>query len=234
MGMFQGVKGMYDLGLPGGVGDFPSIPFRRSPNQSARSVQDSQVKTLVWHYTAGPTLDGAVDWLCNAAAAASAHFVIGRDGKIVQLVPLAFAAWHAGNAIITNSQSIGVELVNVGIVEDDGENWIYAEGKEAKKTIWHQDSSDPLWRILRWPDGTHKIAYWVPYTPAQIAAMKKLVTLIGGTRYSQAINDMRGHEDIALPVGRKTDPGCTFPWDIFPDKHPNHKTTVIVPNDAAV
>src|SRR5690349_12694747 len=37
---------------------------------------------------------------------ASAHFVIGQDGEVIQCVPLAYAAYHAHAA---NSHSIGVE-----------------------------------------------------------------------------------------------------------------------------
>jgi N-acetylmuramoyl-L-alanine amidase len=232
MGLFQGMGGMYDLGLanPNG-GDFPSIPFKKSPNQSERTAP--YVKTLVWHYTAGPNLDGAVAWLCNPAAAASAHFVIGRDGKIVQLVNLSRAAWHAGNANVGNGESIGVELVNPGIVRVVGDDWVYDEGTPPKATKWKQDSDqDPLWRILRWPDGTFKIAYWPVYTPAQVSAMKLLVSMIERTIYKDATKDMRGHEDIALPVGRKTDPGPMFPWTVFAGRYPNHKTTVLKPADA--
>ena len=45
------------------------------------------------------------------------HFVVGKDGKVIQMVPIERRAWHAGvshlNGISNvNSYSIGVEMVN--------------------------------------------------------------------------------------------------------------------------
>ena len=47
-------------------------------------------------------------WLRNTRAHASSHFVVGRRGKIVQLVHLSDVAWHAGNWNV-NTQSVGIE-----------------------------------------------------------------------------------------------------------------------------
>jgi N-acetylmuramoyl-L-alanine amidase len=44
-------------------------------------------KYLVFHFTAGSSAEGSVEWLCNPDATASAHIVVGRDGKITQLAP---------------------------------------------------------------------------------------------------------------------------------------------------
>ncbi len=61
----------------------------------------------------------ALDWLCNPASAVSAHYLVGCDGQIVQMVREADRAWHAGvaswgGAGDVNSRSVGVELVNSG------------------------------------------------------------------------------------------------------------------------
>jgi len=62
---------------------------------------------------------GAVDWLCCAESGVSCHYVVHEDGHIVQLVPEALRAWHAGQSIWqdevdTNSRSVGIEIVNPG------------------------------------------------------------------------------------------------------------------------
>ncbi len=72
---------------------------------------------LVKHYTAGTTLDGAVSWFKKPEAKASAHFVIDRSGRVVQMVELNKCEWHAGqstwgNIKGLNRHSIGIELVN--------------------------------------------------------------------------------------------------------------------------
>ena len=51
---------------------------------------------------------GVVRWLRNPRAHASSHFVVSRNGRIIQLVHLSDIAWHAGHWN-TNEQSVGIE-----------------------------------------------------------------------------------------------------------------------------
>lgn len=96
-----------------------------SPNQSARNAT---INAIVLHNTAG-AFDGAVSWLCNPAAQASAHLVIGRKGQTACLVDFPKRAWHAGSSE-WNACSIGIEL----------EAYEGAEGlmpaQEAKLVVW--------------------------------------------------------------------------------------------------
>ena len=86
----------------------PPLVQKPTPNQSSRG---GTIPTLVvWHETAG-AYAGAVSWLCNPAADASAHLVVREDGmEATQLVHIAEKAWHA---VSFNSKSIGVEHANV-------------------------------------------------------------------------------------------------------------------------
>jgi len=86
----------------------PTLVQRSTPNKSSR--HGATVALLVWHETAGP-YDGAIAWLRNPIADASAHLVIREDGgECTQLVPLAMKAWHA---VAFNSRSVGVEHANM-------------------------------------------------------------------------------------------------------------------------
>lgn len=74
---------------------------------------------VVIHYTAMHSAQAAVDWLCTPKAQVSAHYVIGRDGRLWQLVKDSARAWHAGvgawgGVCDVNSRSIGIELDNCG------------------------------------------------------------------------------------------------------------------------
>ncbi len=51
---------------------------------------------------------GSVRWLRNPRAHASSHFIVARNGRIIQLVHLSDIAWHAGHWA-TNEQSVGIE-----------------------------------------------------------------------------------------------------------------------------
>jgi hypothetical protein len=70
-----------------------------------RSVQS--IDRIVVHVTEG-SFWGSVRWLKNPRAHASSHFVVSRNGKIIQLVHLSDIAWHAGHWT-TNEQSVGIE-----------------------------------------------------------------------------------------------------------------------------
>jgi N-acetylmuramoyl-L-alanine amidase len=74
---------------------------------------------IVLHYTGMPDVEGAIAQLCTAGTDVSAHYIVLEDGRIVQCVPEAKRAWHAGAAAWAgeediNSCSIGVEIVNRG------------------------------------------------------------------------------------------------------------------------
>jgi N-acetylmuramoyl-L-alanine amidase len=89
-----------------------------SPNHGERKDGKS-VTALVLHYTGMKDAAGALHQLCNPAAQVSCHYLVLEDGRILQLVPEARRAWHAGagawqGETDMNSASIGIEIVNPG------------------------------------------------------------------------------------------------------------------------
>lgn len=89
-----------------------------SPNHGER--RDGQKPSLiVLHYTAMQTAEAARDRLCDPETEVSAHYLIARDGRCLQLVNETRRAWHAGvgewqGQGDVNSRSIGIELDNRG------------------------------------------------------------------------------------------------------------------------
>jgi N-acetyl-anhydromuramyl-L-alanine amidase AmpD len=81
-----------------------------SYTKADRTPQSHTITTIVIHATDGGSLLGNVWWLSGGHSHASAHYVISRDGSIVQLVHLSDIAWHAGNWKV-NQHSIGIEHV---------------------------------------------------------------------------------------------------------------------------
>jgi N-acetylmuramoyl-L-alanine amidase len=74
---------------------------------------------IILHYTGMPDVEGAIARLCTSGTDVSAHYIVLEDGRIVQSVPEAKRAWHAGVASWAgeediNSCSIGIEIVNRG------------------------------------------------------------------------------------------------------------------------
>ena len=62
---------------------------------------------------------GALERLCDSSSKVSAHYFIKDNGKLVNLVPDLYEAWHAGksswkNFKSLNKYSIGIEINNPG------------------------------------------------------------------------------------------------------------------------
>ncbi|NQZ09905.1 MAG: N-acetylmuramoyl-L-alanine amidase [Algicola sp.] len=84
--------------------DYPGALWTASPNYSSRS--GSAISHVAIHTTQG-SYAGAISWLANPAAGASAHYVIrSSDGQVTQMVRDTDKAWHARSA---NPYSIGIE-----------------------------------------------------------------------------------------------------------------------------
>ncbi|GAB2507530.1 N-acetylmuramoyl-L-alanine amidase [Lysobacter humi (ex Lee et al. 2017)] len=88
-----------------------------SRNFRAGRRRGAVIDRIVIHITAGgPRIDGTIAWFQDGerrdrttgrqAGPSSAHYIVGRDGEVVQMVRDADTAYHASSA---NSRSIGIE-----------------------------------------------------------------------------------------------------------------------------
>ena len=99
----------------------------------------------------------------------SAHYLIERDGRVIETVNPLYRAWHAGKSEYKektncNNYSIGIEIV--------GGDFIGFESK-------------------------------------QYDSLNELIIELKG---SYPIKNITGHQNIAVPKGRKVDPGDKFDW----------------------
>jgi N-acetylmuramoyl-L-alanine amidase len=107
---------------PGTPPPQPPIQWVGSPNFNQRR-SPNDITAIVIHSTANNRLQGVIDWFNNPNAQVSAHYTIGKDGKIVQHVRNADRAWHAGQSVwkgrnSVNDYAIGIELVNLNDGQD--------------------------------------------------------------------------------------------------------------------
>lgn len=91
--------------------------FIASPNTDARP-HGRGVDCLVLHSTVEPTTEGTIGIFLRPESRVSAHFVVGRDGRVVQMVRVEDRAWHAGVSELdgeahVNDFSVGIEMVNL-------------------------------------------------------------------------------------------------------------------------
>jgi N-acetylmuramoyl-L-alanine amidase len=186
--------------------DATPCPFQPSPNRGG----ELRPSFLLMHYTVGRDAASSVRWLCNPAARASAHLVIGRDGSIAQLVPFDGVAWHAGASSwrhdgvrITglNHHSIGIELDNPGRLVRQGGRW-----RSLALGTTYEDA-DVIEAVH--PHETRP-AGWCLYPPLQLEAAFEVVSTL---QRAYGLKDILGHEDVA--PSRKSDPGPAFPMQSF-------------------
>lgn len=160
--------------------------------------------TLVVHFTAGASFESSVSHLSDPDVRASAHLVVGRDGRVVQLVPFDRIAWHAGESSWKgrtglNRFSIGVELDNAGRLGRmlDGQFRTWWGGTvppaEAVEAVHRNESSPSFWQTFA-----------APQVEVCFEVCSALVRELG-------LRTILGHEEIS--PGRKVDPGPAFPLD---------------------
>lgn len=183
--------------------DGKPVPYRASPNIGGTLKPEY----LVMHYTADDRAAGAIAWLCDPRAKASAHLVIDQAGAVTQLVPLDRVAWHAGVSKWAgrsgcNNFTIGVELVNAGPLNKRG------DGKYATALGGTVVPASSVVIAAHKNGGPERA--WQTYPPAQIAAAMEIA---GALVAAYGLRDVIGHEDIA--PARKADPGPAFPMASF-------------------
>jgi len=183
------------------------IKFVQSPNHSGE-YNPGDLDTIIIHYTAGSSASSSIKTLCDPAVKASAHFVIGRDGSVTQLVKLDTIAWHAGASqyngrIGFNKYSIGIEIDNAGLLEKRGDKYFSWFGKEYSESevleAVHRNQQSPK--------------YWQRFTEQQIEKVEQICKLLIP---AYNIKQVLGHEEIS--PGRKIDPGPAFPLDKMRDR----------------
>lgn len=95
------------------------VEWADSPNFGPRP-SDSPIDTIVLHHTASSGIEGVIKWFGMEESRVSAHFTVGKDGRIVQHVSTFDRAWHAGVSRDhfgrrgVNDFSVGIEIVHTG------------------------------------------------------------------------------------------------------------------------
>jgi len=90
-----------------------------SPNFDPNKRDKNKIKYLIYHYTGMKNDRLAIKKLTGSNSNVSCHYYITASGKLIQIVPDLYAAWHAGKSNwrkykSLNYNSIGIEVSNPG------------------------------------------------------------------------------------------------------------------------
>lgn len=176
------------------------------------------VEAVIIHYT-GSTKAGATrNWLTmDDDVFVSVHFILERDGTVKQLIPLDERGAHAGGRTSklngkgnVNGRTIGIEIMNVGPIEENGEGELVTIGRHSKPFQGTGVSAGGKHPGL----GTdYRYTMWEAYGPKQLDSLCTLMRQLADE--IPALNNRKawtGHENV--DPTRKMDPGPAFPWTV--------------------
>ncbi len=103
---FEGMRSWSDYGPAS------SYPAHRSNFTYSKRERSYDIRRIVVHVAEG-RFSGTINWFKNPSANVSAHYVVGRDGKVGQCVTHKNIAWHSGSWKV-NCHSIGIEHAGYG------------------------------------------------------------------------------------------------------------------------
>lgn len=162
----------------------------------------TEARFIVVHATVSRDLEGTLRWFADGRVNASAHYLVGRDGTVVQMARTDLGTWHVGQSewkgtTGLNRYSIGIELVNQGRLRREGGVWIAGTGDPI-----------PAAEVMEVRDpATGAVTGWHRYTAAQVRRVEQLSRAL--MRAYPSIREILGHEQVSpRKIG---DPGPAFP-----------------------
>jgi N-acetylmuramoyl-L-alanine amidase len=181
------------------------LPDRVVIRPSCNYDLQNQPRAIALHYTEGP-LDATIATF-QQPHNSSAHYVIDRDGKVYQIIPERFAAFHVncygnrnlcipscpvcensdGSFVEPRTQTIGIELVNLGHVDP---RFYIGSSSENNNGIFEDYNNSFGYR------------FWEDYPQAQIHSLQILVEDIRA-RWNIPLGGIMGHSRI----NNNADPG---------------------------
>lgn len=105
------------------------------------------VTTIVEHHTVG-SWSSVVNTFTSGSREASAHFLVGRDGRVAQFVSLGDIAWHANNWPV-NVASIGIEHEHYQLPGGGWSSWTDAQLDASARLHHWLRARMPSWNIRR-------------------------------------------------------------------------------------
>lgn len=151
---------------------------------------------IVCHITEG-NFEGAVSWLCKESTEASSHFVVAKDGRVVQLVPISDGSWCNGTSNKVSDKRY-YKNSTLDIVKERKTNANYYT-----VTIEHEAFSKDNGALTE--EQTNATIELIKY-------IKNEVKKIYGTEIILDRNHIVGHYEIN-PITKPNCPGNKFPFD---------------------
>lgn len=151
------------------------------------------------HYTASSDVPGTVREL--VARSLGYHLIIDRDGTLYRMASFGMKLAHAGIATwrgeSPNARHLAIAVVSLGFLDANGRAF---EGSVVP----------PFMRMLRAGNVDKTPRLW---HVANTSQEKRLTdVLVWFVQHGMPAENICGHDECALPLGRKSDPGGVLSW----------------------
>jgi hypothetical protein len=201
----------------------PTVPPAESPDRVLNMIDKPIMKTqgefpkgfpegAIVHFTAGrfdKGLQSAIDTIEYGASQGFAYWAIAIDGTVVRGHDIRKWGYHAGvseRSPLGKSVSkrlLGIEICCAGKVTRNGDGtfstWYGTKFPNTSDKIRHTDGK-------RYPE--EEAGYYHKYTVEQEAALVNLLMqLREDSNGIFSFDNVFGHDEVAMPRGRKNDPG---------------------------
>lgn len=95
------------------------VRVRQQPSPHC-APRTKRITAIVLHYSGSMELNTTADWMCTPEAHYSVHYLVGRNGDLVQLVKDDCVAYHAGRSAMypeaaNEKKEPHVDLFSIGI-----------------------------------------------------------------------------------------------------------------------
>ena len=84
-----------------------------SPNFDIKKRDKNKIKYLIYHYTGMKNDKIAIKKLTSLNSNVSCHYYITESGKIIQMVPDLYVAWHAGMSNWGKHKSLNYKSIGI-------------------------------------------------------------------------------------------------------------------------
>jgi hypothetical protein len=188
------------------------LPFAKKAKAQMPVRATKWPKYLIIHWTAGDPNQNGEDGIAFGAKSGYTYMFLERKGQLWQGAPANGGGYHIGNASISSLDCLGVETACAGKLEKIGSLYVpwFAKNKDGSinKARCIQESEIIYDGDDTKDDGSFA-GYYQRFTSEQMRTLTKLalycVQVLG-----IAVENIRGHDEVATPRGRKTDPGASI------------------------
>lgn len=151
---------------------------------------------IVIHHTAGGSAQSSINWWNSDQPKVGTHFIIDRDGTIIQTVPLEDWIYHLyvksnsnniplkyrNKGSLYDKQSIGIELCNYGYLRPSNGRLL---------TIYNKEVSN----VIKLSSPYKGYVYWESYTKEQLDSLSDLLLYLLN-KYPKIKNFRPDYSDI--------------------------------------